>query len=112
MQSQPVPSVDEHDVDRVVARDYSADEAAEVRRQFARLGLESGPRVRLAILKLAAGDLERLADHIEVANTDWRDVIAAAEYPSAFRLPFSAPAGARQSAYDADWEQYQAWLGR
>lgn len=75
-----------------------------------RRSADCGPRVRLAVLKLAGGDMQRLADHIEVANRDWRDVIAAAEYPAAFRLPFQAAPSEQESAYAADWRQYQEWL--
>ena len=35
-------------------------------------------RIRLAVLKLSAGDLQELKRHIEVAKVDWRDVLVAA----------------------------------
>ena len=37
-------------------------------------------RVRLAVLKLAAGSMERLRREVESAKRDYRDVLAPAEY--------------------------------
>ena len=37
----------------------------------------NGERVHLAILHLAAGDLESFRRHLALARTDWRDVLAA-----------------------------------
>lgn len=69
-------------------------------------------RVRLAILKLAGGDLAQVARYVDEANRDFRDVIAMAEYPAYMRLP---PGGnprsaAYRQAVDADAEQYLAWV--
>jgi hypothetical protein len=38
-------------------------------------------RVQIAILKLSGGDLENLREYVEVAKSDFRDVLASAEYP-------------------------------
>jgi len=43
--------------------------------------LEGLDRVRLAVLKVAAGDLPELRRQVEVAKVDWRDVLIAAEQP-------------------------------
>lgn len=72
-------------------------------------------RVHLAALKLSGGNLDELRGWIEAARTDFRDVLAAAEYPSAFttgNARDSMPADAREEIYDADWQQYQTWLQR
>jgi hypothetical protein len=48
------------------------------------LDLYHGPekeRVQIAILKLSGGDLESLREHVEIAKSDFRDVLAYAEYP-------------------------------
>jgi hypothetical protein len=39
-------------------------------------------RVRLAVLKLAAGRAEAILDHLAVAQQDWRDVLVAAGFGS------------------------------
>ena len=38
-------------------------------------------RVQIAILKLSDGDLENLRAYVEIAKSDFRDVLASAEYP-------------------------------
>ena len=38
-------------------------------------------RVQIAILKLSGGDLENLREYVEMAKSDFRDVLASAEYP-------------------------------
>jgi hypothetical protein len=72
------------------------------------------PRVRLAILKLANGDLDRLLDHTNTAITDYRDVLSAAEYPRYSReIGFDDVAQATKQAVMADdWRQYREWLER
>lgn len=40
-----------------------------------------GPvRIRFAVIKLAGGDTQRLAEAIELAETDWRDLLMAVEF--------------------------------
>ncbi len=70
-------------------------------------------RVRLALLKLAGRDLEALKINVSYALTDYRDVLAWAEYPNAvksdsWRLPDGSPEKKRIN--DADQDQYQEWL--
>ena len=116
--SQPVPAVTDADVDRIVRRDFLP---AAVPDAFAALaGYGTQPwhgevdRVRLAALKLAAGNLERLRTQIAAASTDFRDVLAAAEYPVFFRTVAPGQEGVVDTgaAIDADWLQYRAWLRR
>ena len=42
-------------------------------------------RVQIAILKLSGGDLENLRAHVEIAKSDYRDVLAYAEFPEEMR---------------------------
>jgi len=60
-------------------------------------------RLMLAALKLAAGDLVRLALWIEAAHSDPRDLIAAAEYRHQLEE-------ATCDAYEADVAEYVAWV--
>jgi hypothetical protein len=60
----------------------ASDERAAVEALSAYDGRES-ERVHLAALKLAQGDLERLRHNVQVARTDYRDVLYWAEYPEA-----------------------------
>jgi hypothetical protein len=119
LETQPTPKVSAADVDRVVDRDYPPDQRAEVLATLQRYGKEGwhgeADRVRLAALKLAAGSLDQLRLHIEIATMDYRDVLAAAEYPAYMkREPHvdKLPPAERAEIIEDDWNQYQRWLGR
>jgi hypothetical protein len=116
--SRPLPHATQADVERVVRRDFPAEQYSDV---MAILGaLDSrleGIRVRLAALKLAEGNLEALKKQIAIANRDFRDVLVAAEYPERWKvtstfydLPTKVSKKERQRIVDADWQQYQSWL--
>ena len=110
---QPVPDVTQADVERVVRRDFSAEQVEEVLGLLNKSESSKKPRVLLACLKNSRGDLESLHSELHSAQMDWRDVILTAEYPLAASkvLPlFKLPEAQRQEIYDKDWNQYQDWL--
>lgn len=115
---QPVPVVTAADVERVVKRDFStrAEDVLAVLREYGTAPWHREEhRVRLAILRLADGDSNALRRHLEVAQGDHRDVLAAAEYPRYMRdIPAAGdvPAVNRQAVIDNDWADYKAWLDR
>jgi predicted metal-dependent hydrolase len=117
--TQPHPNVTVADVERVVRRDYAADRVDEVHKMLSEYGAEDWhpevDRVRMAILKLAAGNFEELRMHLEIAKRDFRDVLSEAEYPlytkKWFRID-TLPADEQQRIIDADWKQYEDWLKR
>jgi len=114
--SQPVPKVSEADVERIVRRDFPEPEVPAVLAALAAYGTKAWhnevPRVRLAILKLAAGRGDALARAVALADVDYRDVLAAAEYPAYFRTisPVEPDTVKRKLAIDADWQEYRAWF--
>ena len=115
--TQPTPNVTAADVDRIVARDFPPGDRARVMAALEEYGRESWHneivRVRVALLKLAAGDAARLAIDLDVAKTDYRDVLAAAEYPLYSLRPFEKmPDAEREQIIASDWAQYQDWLTR
>jgi hypothetical protein len=73
-------------------------------------------RVQLAILKLSDGRINKLEDAVVLANRDFRDVLAYAEYPTEMGYDWntlkSMPAEAVQRIRDADRRQYEEWLAR
>ena len=76
-------------------------------------------RVQLAVLKLADGRIEELGKWIEVAERDFRDTLAPAEYPEEFqatwalRRDLSEEDKARVAAIRSrDRAQYLEWLKR
>ncbi len=64
-------------------------------------------RVRLAILKLSEGDIDRLPKLVELAGIDARDVLGEAEYPRQMRHP---PGMATPEMILADRADYEDWL--
>ena len=98
-----------------------AEQRGRVSRALDRYGSDSSEagraRVQLAILKLAGASEADVELWVEVAERDYRDVLAAAEYPEesqaawAFRPHLSAAESAEISAIRArDREQYLEWL--
>lgn len=107
---QPVARYARADLPRVIARDFAGHEE-EVVRILAdygrRTGERDGLRVHMACLKLASGDLDRLRRAVDAACGDFRDVLAAAEYPGYMR---AGSAAEQWKAIPADWQQLQDWL--
>jgi len=115
--TQPTPTVTHADVDRVVRRDFPADNSTSVFALLTEYGTEQWhretDRVRLAALKLAAGDIVRLRAAIEMAKRDYRDILAAAEYPEYSQNVNPSEEMAEdemQRLIDSDWRQYSEWL--
>jgi hypothetical protein len=70
-------------------------------------------RVRLAILKLAGNDLERIRSNVRAAKGDFRDVLAWAEYPGQMKADnWRLPEAERERLAQADLAQYLTWLGQ
>jgi hypothetical protein len=71
-------------------------------------------RVQLAVLKLCKGDRDRLPDLVEMAKTDWRDVLAHAEYPEESKTDpvkmQNLPKDKARSIRRRDRDQYEKWL--
>jgi hypothetical protein len=119
MTSQPTPNVTDADVERIARREFDAARVDDVLAMLGEYGPESWhgepTRVRLALLKLAAGCEERLRSHLETAICEYRDVLAPAEYPSYMKqVPGigGVDPEEEQRIIDADWVQYQEWLSR
>lgn len=116
---QPTPHVTPEDVERVVHRDFPADEYTAVLAILDEYGTEKWhrerARVQLAALKMANASMQRLRAYIDVAKRDYRDVLLAAEYPACGKAGFQVqklPANERSRIYESDWQQYQEWLKR
>jgi len=70
---QPTPSVTEDDVERIMRRDYPATIAVEILDLIATVRVWEKPRVVLACLKIANGDLDRLRANLADASGYYRD---------------------------------------
>jgi hypothetical protein len=69
-------------------------------------------RVQIAILKLSGGDVHRLAEMVALAKMDYRDALAAAEYPLEFRAAGrrEPPAAEMDRLRQEDRREYLDWL--
>lgn len=65
-------------------------------------------RVHLAILKQCNGEVERVRKLVELACTDFRDVLVGAEFPEEFSLPSGADD--INVVRERDRRQYEDWL--
>jgi hypothetical protein len=116
--SQPVPQLSGEDVIRVIRRDFSSEQIPGV--QILLEDYAHGkwsreyPRVQLAALKLAKGNLDALRTAISTAKQDYRDVLAPAEYPEYMKAGMfrvrDLPAQEQRRIVEGDWKQYQDWL--
>jgi hypothetical protein len=124
MLTQPIPDLTHEDILRVVTREFPSERHAEVHGILSVYGRESWQcgenRVRMAALKLANGDIERLRHQINRSTLDYHGVIAEAEYP-AFTIKVTScglptddehceHAAHAKEAISQDWQQYQDWL--
>lgn len=109
--SQPVPKITAEHVERVLRRDF-ANSLESARALLNLYGNETWQpetdRVRLACLKLAAGNIKTLESAVNNACVDYRDVLAWAEYPASVRMD-GANLAEKKQATEADWKQYQDW---
>ncbi len=113
---QPVPNVSRTDVERIVRREFAGEDANRAVSILDEYQSDGGSpsRVQLAALKLAAGDLAALRREIEKAKSDYRDVLAYAEYPRYSReiALKDVTESLKQVVIDEDWSQYESWLRR
>ena len=114
---QPIPKVSNDDVERIVRRDYPQNLYFTIMDVLEEYGSERWQReehrVRLAVLKLANGDIDELRRLIITAKKDYRDVIAPAEYPSYSKNRWGTEekySDIIQKIIQKDWEQYTNWL--
>ena len=110
---QPTPEVSFEDVERVVARDFPAAEHEEIHALIREVEVREKPRVVLACLKNAGGDLARLRNELGNAAGYWREIISKAEYPNYEKKMFRIDRLSEveiQHLYESDRAQYQEWL--
>jgi len=117
--SEPIPQVTLDDVERIVCRDFTADDYATVTAMLKECGLDASQkgaaRVQLAALRLANGSVQKLRSSVDLARRDDRDVLSVAEYPAYLKIAFGGqklPEKERRRIIDEDWRQYQEWLRR
>jgi hypothetical protein len=100
-------------VERIVRRDYPARVVGEILELIATVQVREKPRVVLACLKIASGDLDRLRSNLSSATGYYRELLGEAEYPLATKRWSrieSLPEDEVRAIYEEDWRQYSEWL--
>jgi hypothetical protein len=115
--NQPVPKVSNRDVKRIAKREFGKERPDLVMAALEEFGKQDwnrpgSPRVRLAILKLACGDPEKVSAYTRMAIEDFRDVVSMAEYPRYMKEVGlkTISEETKQAAIEEDWLQYREWL--
>ncbi len=71
-------------------------------------------RVQLAIIKLSEGDRGQLEEYVSLAKTDYRDVLAYAEYPEEMKTSYKEmrqiSAAKTKALRQRDREHYLKWI--
>src|SRR5262245_40924311 len=111
--AQYVPTVADEDVERIIRRDYPPALHAVIHGLIRAVDVREKPRVMLACLKNAGGNIEKLKGELANADGWWREIISEAEYPhytkKMFRIDrLSAEETARM--IEKDKSQYLKWL--
>ncbi|HJQ97443.1 MAG TPA: hypothetical protein VJ826_03960 [Candidatus Polarisedimenticolaceae bacterium] len=114
MRTQPAASPTDADLARVLEREFPGEpRAAEILSRYGGEDWHGEPtRVKVAILKMAAGDLGKLELYTSYAATDYRDVLGPAEYPHYSKLRSRATEADRDAAIERDQREYERWLRR
>jgi len=114
---QPTPKISRKDIMRIVARDYPArkqEEVLEILRQYDGDSEKGKFRVWASLMKISEGEIEQLRENVERAKSDFRDILAYAEYPEySDKVGFDDENFTKTELKDiikADWKQYQNWL--
>jgi len=116
---QPTPTVTYEDIERIVRRDFPSNSFSSVMDMLEEYTGKGDPKERYRVwagaLKLAEGHLGKLRMEIQSAKFDYRDVLAAAEYPNYLRAGSrvdSLPEDEKDQIIVGDWDQYQEWFHR
>lgn len=73
--------------------------------------MQETARVQVAVLKLSNGSVNDLQRFVAAARSDYRDVLAWAEYPAEMRSPVSGvPRDEMSQIRASDRSQYTEWL--
>lgn len=112
--NQPTAKVLKKDIQRIILRDY-AGRNEEVLMSLNKYSAENERfRVWAALLKISQGSIAKLNKNVSLANIDYRDVLAEAEYPTyTKKVGFDSEKFTQselQKIIKSDFEQYREWF--
>lgn len=113
----PIANISENDIDRLVKRDFHPEEVIEILKLLSLYQSETlngKNRVHASILKLSNGNISKVRNYIEMANNDYRDVIALAEYPNFSEHAFNDDLveDKVKQLENSDYVQYAIWFNK
>lgn len=110
---QPTPNISKKNIETIIQRDYGncIFEVKELLNLIKSDSEKGHNRIVAAVLKSAKGDVENIRKYVTIAQSDFRDVIAEAEYPLSSKYSsLSMSKRELRSLYLADWINYNKWL--
>ena len=111
---QPIAKIADKDIERIIVRDYGgkSDEVLKYLNEY--VSENEKFRVWAALLKISNGSISELRKNILLANVDYRDVLAEAEYPVyTKKVGFDSNKFSKselEKIIKSDFEQYKEWL--
>ena len=114
---QKIPKVSDSDIRRIISRDFrqsKTDTILDILKSYKSQSEKGRNRIYADILKLSKGDIGLLRKYVKDANTDYRDIISASEYPgySKYSFDYEFSEEEEKQIIDADWKQYQEWFSK
>jgi hypothetical protein len=112
---QFIPEVDNGIVQRVAYRDFPPDQYAKVLELIEGSEVRGTPRVLLACLKVAGGNMQVLKEQLADASGYYREIICEAEYPNYTRKATRMdrlPEDKQRVIIELDKSQYLEWLNK
>lgn len=112
---QFTPTVSESDVERIIQRDLPPEHHEEIRAIIRQVEVRGKPRVILACLKSADGNIEKLRNNLAEASGYYREIIGEAEYPNYMKKAFHMEKLSEieiAKIIEKDKDQYLTWLYR
>lgn len=112
---QPCAKVSKKDIEKIIIRDYAGVAITKILKKLCEYKSEYEKfRVWAALLKISEGSIVKLNKNILIANSDYRDILAVAEYPMYTKvIGFNDKNFSKnevEKIIKSDWEQYKNWL--
>ncbi|HEV8284838.1 MAG TPA: hypothetical protein VGQ09_11050 [Chitinophagaceae bacterium] len=114
---QKIPNISDHDIKRIIKRDFPQFEFSEIESILKMYKSESEKgrnRIYASILKLSNCNIDLMKKYVENANKDYRDIIALSEYPNYSEYAFddNLTEEKEKQLITDDWIQYITWLNK
>lgn len=113
--NQFTPEVSVEDIERVLKRDFPAEHQQELREMIQSIQVIEKPRVVVACMKNAGGDVQKLKGNLHEASGYYREILGEAEYPFYIKKMFRIEKLTEQEKaeiIEKDKRQYLNWFNK